>query len=502
MLDWPSLHIALRVTTLCGLSVAPILAEEPAIYPLTESSIVDMLNDSAADVEYQRFLRHAIDSWSTVCTVTPFPDVVYPKLLSPAPLYGRLPLARRSEGVLHFVLDQSQPTREPAVKEDHLLLRRLVETLTGRQESPPSVAKYDVLYVDLNGDQDLRNDPPLQPMKAPPDIFGTTGPTRCVVVFDTIDIKAVGTPSSTSKPVPVLPWYSAVVNQQATFSLVTAAVRTGRIQIGNTWYQIVMNTMSTRAGRSLMARPEPAAGTESGKMLWRLMALGFQQLNGAPVDRQCPRENLSEVSSYVVFLHACAAPKEPTVRRCSYGDGHARSQCVAGPGLLRSGHGSARRSDSEGGADYFRVEFHCVATVGSTGVRRTCSRRLSLLWHHAAVCLVDSYVVLWLFCRRRRREDMAWSGRLRVFRHDHHTALGRAGDRSVCDWHATGKTPRMHGATTSQDSRYAGTVASSDRLRGHHSCWSQACRRGFHGSGDSPCGKSGSLAWAKNAAVE
>ena len=119
--------VALQVAMLFAWSLVPVLAEEPAVFPLTESSILDNLGDANADAQSQMFMYRVVENLGTTCTTTPTPDVTYPKLVSATPLYGRLPLANGSEDALDFVIDESQPVQEPAAKEEPSLLRQLGE---------------------------------------------------------------------------------------------------------------------------------------------------------------------------------------------------------------------------------------------------------------------------------------------------------------------------------------------------------------------------------------
>jgi len=151
-------------------------AADSVVFPLQAISILDssldqsLLRDltSGARAEFQEEPHEAIKA--------------YPKLLSEKPLYGLVRLApdryqRESGAPLYFVVDESgeDPAREePETEEpekESSILERLSSVLFGKKTAKPGEKlpklnnTYDRLYVDLNGDLDLTNDPVVTPMK-------------------------------------------------------------------------------------------------------------------------------------------------------------------------------------------------------------------------------------------------------------------------------------------------------------------------------------------------
>lgn len=273
--------IVLQIAILFLWSFAAAPAEDPAVFPLTESSILDSMGGSPDDAESEMYMFRVASTQGATCTTKPTPDVVYPKLVSPTPLYGRLPLTTRGEEgeQVDFVIDESQPGTEPAVKDEPSLLRQLSELLTGSKASAQRATKYDLLYVDVNRDRDLTNDPPLRPIKQRPKMFSEAGQDSSPVVFDYLDIQPAGEATPTTKPLRLLPWLNAVETEEAYLVVMTTGVRKGRIRIGDSSYEAVMGT-SMEGQANLLVRRESSADTAASKQPWRMLGLGLQQAEG------------------------------------------------------------------------------------------------------------------------------------------------------------------------------------------------------------------------------
>ncbi len=284
MHDGRKVLIVLHVLMLALCTSAAMRAEEPAVFPLTESSALDSMADSSDDAVHQMTIMYRVAEMQyAACMTTPLPGVVYPKLTSPAPLYGRLPLTTHGEEEeeIDFVIDESQPAAEPAEQEKPSFFGRLGAWLSGSKAPPRRPTKYDLLYVDLNRDRDLTNDPPLRPIRQRPKAFAAFD-SASLVVFDHLDIKPVGEAAQAAKPVRMLPWLNGVdEDDEAPYLVVmTTGIRKGRIRIGQAWYEAVVGT-SIGDHANLLVRREPSPDANPpGKHSWRTLGLGLQQVEG------------------------------------------------------------------------------------------------------------------------------------------------------------------------------------------------------------------------------
>jgi len=287
---WKVLH-ALLIAMLLAWCPAAIMAEEPTVFPLTESSIADLLSESA-EPQAQMYLFNVVQSYGVMCTSQPVADVTYPKLNSKSPVYGRLPDALGQQAALDFVLDESQAAepgaKESSAKEEPSLLNQLGQMIAGGPSAPVPSVKYDLLYVDVNGDRDLTNDKPLQPMKEPPKIFGAMGPNPSMIIFDYLTLK----PSSDSaqSPMRVLPWLSAAGRDQTHLVIMTTTVHKARIRLGEKWYEVMMGTAFRGMNAPLLVRPEGATDAQGKPSGWGMMQLGLHQADGKFFEVACNAE--------------------------------------------------------------------------------------------------------------------------------------------------------------------------------------------------------------------
>jgi hypothetical protein len=202
------------------------------------------------------------------CSTEPDKGVkAYPKLKSQRPLYGKLLFDRNlSSGKaseFHFVLDESgeaPPSAEKGEekkaeekKPETSLLKNLAEKLAGAVEKsaaakrPPrkeaKLSRYDRLYVDLNRDLDLTNDPVLMPMKEPPWQALPSWEVDERAAFEYLNIDVDYGPGLGVRPFRILPWLTISGEDNRTYStthFVATVARKGQIRIGKHEYEAVL----------------------------------------------------------------------------------------------------------------------------------------------------------------------------------------------------------------------------------------------------------------------
>ena len=164
------------------------------------------------------------------CTTEPDKAVkAYPKLKSKRPLYGKLLFDRdfsRGKSIeYHFVLDESgeppaaekkSEARTAETAPEKSLWQRLVEKLWGAAENgapakkpakpEARLSRYDRLYIDLNRDFDLTNDPVQKPMKTPPWQSLPHWMPQERMAFDYLDIPVDYGPGVGVRPFRILAW--------------------------------------------------------------------------------------------------------------------------------------------------------------------------------------------------------------------------------------------------------------------------------------------------------
>ncbi len=145
---------------------------------MQEINVLDLLKeerpDSAKASEEDTLLRRSASMNDLYCTAEPSREVkAYPRLKSDRPYYGTLilegnPIDRRAGKRYHFVVDESGETETAGEKASPPM--RPGDSPSGQPAPKPDWTKrrYDRLYIDLNGDLDLTNDPVVTPMKSPP----------------------------------------------------------------------------------------------------------------------------------------------------------------------------------------------------------------------------------------------------------------------------------------------------------------------------------------------
>ncbi|MHC4402780.1 MAG: hypothetical protein ACYTG0_24215, partial [Planctomycetota bacterium] len=185
----------------------------------------------------------------------------YPKLVSKRPLYGTLTFSRSqiypySQATYHFVLDESgktPPDKDP-VEEDEDPLAVLTAVPIG-----PNTA-YDLLYLDLNGDLDLTNDPVLRRMKDPPARYFLPGEPhkyRPVHIFDYLDLTVDCGPELGARPLRLIPKLNLTRSHSAYISggvdwglqFVPELARKGKIRVGEEETTAYLAQSGTVTGR-------------------------------------------------------------------------------------------------------------------------------------------------------------------------------------------------------------------------------------------------------------
>lgn len=291
-------HGVLRVALLLVLSAAPVRAADVEEFPLEEASVFEAVTaDGTADVQTMTYRYQAADRRSVWCESAPQAGVVYPKLQSRAPWYGAVPLSEVATDQTPFVLDESEPVEESTAGSGPSLMRQVADLLSGAQPAVPEVKnKYDVLYLDINGDRDLTNDPPLRPIKDPPQFLVNMVANRSLVVFDYLEIKRKGEHASEAKPVRFLPAFTVhrqkqvpgfpgTGGRQANVVMTPTTVRTARIRIDDTWYQAVLRRPGFGEASWLLVTPETAEHSQAGRpQMWLPMPLGRYQTNSGFYD--------------------------------------------------------------------------------------------------------------------------------------------------------------------------------------------------------------------------
>jgi hypothetical protein len=235
------------------------------VFPLREISILDSSLDQSLLRDLSRGARAELQEGPAEALKA------YPKLRSEKPIYGLIRLApdpyqRQSGTPLYFVVDESgeNPVEEEPAKEkpeeDASLLGSLRSALFGKKASSPVVDKlpqlnntYDRLYIDLNGDLDLTNDPAVTPMKkAPATLVGRYSGMRQAVVFKEISVPVDFGDELGDQPVRLIPRLQIQEHEGKEYpgvSFVSAVARKGNIKLGDRSYQAVLAQRYLIAGR-------------------------------------------------------------------------------------------------------------------------------------------------------------------------------------------------------------------------------------------------------------
>lgn len=198
----------------------------------------------------------------------------YPPFKSPQPLYGTVTFGDDqfdAAGVVqvHLALDESSPqTAAPA--ESRSWLGSLFDRLLSR--SPPTPQpKYDRLYVDVNRDLDLTNDPALVPMKDPAAVLPSGVAEERMRIFDYLTVSLDMGPELGSRPVRMLPVLSSVNGDFAFMTFVLPVARKGEVRVGNRQYTAYLMQQQTITGRfdRPFTRLRLVSGGSASRPTWR-----------------------------------------------------------------------------------------------------------------------------------------------------------------------------------------------------------------------------------------
>jgi hypothetical protein len=226
-------------------------ADESVTFRMQEINVLDLLKeeqpDSAKASQEDKLLRRFASMNDLYCTADPSREVkAYPKLKSDRPYYGTLivdgnPIDRRAGKKYHFVVDESGET--VAAEEKASPPQRQADSPPGKPASKPDWTKrrYDRLYIDLNGDLDLTNDPVVKPMKSPP--AGAVEPFRQGAVgtcFDCVTIWLDYGPPIGRRSVRFVPRLMLNGPRAAFLSLLPATAWKGEIRIGRHEFAAVL----------------------------------------------------------------------------------------------------------------------------------------------------------------------------------------------------------------------------------------------------------------------
>jgi hypothetical protein len=277
-----------------------VAAEEKAVVP--EDAVFEMHEASAFDPHDKDMQRQLVRGMYVMCSNEPDKNVkAYPKLNSKQPIYGVFKFDRTEKGwggVIPFVIDESgEPARVEAKstaentdkkQEDQAAtkpgeksaeksgqgsspLQGFLDSIS-KEEKKPAPEKtplekspwstYDRLYVDLNQDGDLTNDPVVMPMKNPPmQMLPQHWAVQGKMAFDFIDIPTNFDAESGGHPFRIFPWLT-IANRDGkcyqVMHVVPTEIREGKMQIGKDIYQVaLLRSSSHRFDRAsvILTRP-------------------------------------------------------------------------------------------------------------------------------------------------------------------------------------------------------------------------------------------------------
>jgi hypothetical protein len=195
------------------------------------------------------------------CLPEPSKEVkAYPKLNSKRPLYGVVkcgfnPLDQNAPKMeFYFVLDESgeepiAPKKEerPAAPSAAEKLKQALSSDAQKEKTRETtlkdapLSKYDRLYIDLNRDLDLTNDPVVVPMKDAPWENLPPWPVEEKMAFENLNLDFDFGPGVGIKPFRVFPWLSiSEKGKSATMHFVAVSARKGQITIGKRKYDALL----------------------------------------------------------------------------------------------------------------------------------------------------------------------------------------------------------------------------------------------------------------------
>jgi hypothetical protein len=194
----------------CGLAVSGLTARGFAAGEAGTEQVFKLHEVSVFEQNMDSFLRGQMG----VCQDRPYPAVkAYPHFTSQHPVYGSVRFAGKqgtsaAASPFYFAVDESRGTGKG----------------------------YDWLYLDLNQDLDLRNDPVIKPQRRPPDSARLRySNTKQEVLFDFLSVEFDFGPAGT-RPVQLMPRLTILASGQQEYKQMTF-VRTrlyeGNIKLGS-----------------------------------------------------------------------------------------------------------------------------------------------------------------------------------------------------------------------------------------------------------------------------
>jgi hypothetical protein len=215
------LWIALAVLAGLGLPRSSKGAAEPG--PAPDEITVAVQEIPVWEIASEQVRNEFLSGQHTSVRKTEYPAAKYPKFTSETPLYGQAGFpnvargSRRSGSFTVFALDC-------ALKGGY----------------------YDLLYFDDNGDGDLTNDRPRNPLQESDKLVRRSTSFQ-EVYFEPVQVTFDFGPGG-ARPLELLPHLRAYRGDNPQFSFVAARVRTGTFTIGNTTYQAVLGYQYTVGG--------------------------------------------------------------------------------------------------------------------------------------------------------------------------------------------------------------------------------------------------------------
>ena len=240
-------------------------SQSEGAFTLQERSVFEIKTDA-----YRNDLTRGARA---TCQDLPYAAVkVYPEFRSKKPIYGLVRLApepnRQDSGTpLYFAVDESgdNPTAVPPASEESAaspsLMQRLGAALFGsgdkKEVDGPQLAQlkntYDRLYLDLNGDLDLTNDPVVLPMKSRPEGAEQrfAGLVQSVV-FEEFSVPLDFGPDLGQRPVRLVPRLGIQQYEGKEYSgveFISSVAREGEIRIGTRRYHAILAQCYAITGR-------------------------------------------------------------------------------------------------------------------------------------------------------------------------------------------------------------------------------------------------------------
>lgn len=214
----------------CLMSVGVAPAQEKAVFPITEQSVLD----DEGQIPVSLLTNGLTQVFGGPCSKTPLRDVKYPESMSPEALYGQVML-RASGGYPGMIV-----ASEPAAGSICFAV----------DKSKADAAKYDVLFFDSNGDRVLTNEEKIVAVDKSP--FGAVmigGSGSGTTYFNAVVVKLGDQEAKTEQFLPWLTLQTAIqsplpsqaqVQPLGYLMFVSTMQRKAKIEIGQKSYEVVM----------------------------------------------------------------------------------------------------------------------------------------------------------------------------------------------------------------------------------------------------------------------